>query len=164
MGKKGRGKAKGSQYEREVIQKFWSKVKKGKECWEWEAGCFDTGYGSFHVPKRGSILAHRFSMQLHLGVNLSRKDCVLHKCDNKKCVNPNHLFIGSLSDNIEDMVIKNRQAKGEAIGGSKLTKTDVLRIRILYKRGRTLVELGRQFSVHYTNVQCIVHRKTWKHL
>lgn len=89
--------------------RFWAKVnKKGKnQCWEWTAARDPFGYGRFGL--NGKICtASRFSWELHYSP-ISKGMCVLHKCDNPPCVNPNHLFLGTRSDNVADMIAKGRR-------------------------------------------------------
>lgn len=90
---------------------------------------------------------------------------MLHKCDNRKCVNPNHLFLGTNQDNVQDMLNKNRQLKGESHGKSTLTEADVLQIRELHATGKySMRALGRMFGVTHLAIHCVVYRKTWKHI
>lgn len=98
----------------EEIALFWSKVQRGSvdECWPWTAG-LNTGYGCFSIDSE-SFGSHRIAKFLVTGINPS--DCVLHKCDNRKCCNPNHLFDGTLQDNVVDMVTKGRGASGDGHG------------------------------------------------
>lgn len=98
--------------------RFWPKVdKRGPvvtpelgPCWMWIAACFWDGYGIFGVA-RTSLKAHRFSWQLAHGAIPQGLHC-LHRCDNRRCVNPAHLFLGTNTDNIRDMVKKGRHRPG----------------------------------------------------
>lgn len=89
------------------LKLFWDKVdKKTKnKCWNWKASLQRGGYGSFHLRCLDTARAHRVSWMIHFG---KTKLHVLHKCDNPKCVNPNHLFLGDEKKNILDMVEKGR--------------------------------------------------------
>lgn len=154
---------------------FWNKVDKNGSipahcpelgnCWEWIRPVSKRGYAQFRVDtiKTG---AHRFSWEL---VNGKIPDglFVLHKCDNRKCVNPNHLFLGTNQDNMNDRNFKNRQAKlrGELNGVSVLKDKDILEIRNKYeKEGIIQSELARMYSVTPQHIWQIVHYKQWKHI
>ena len=97
--------------------RFWSKVDKTPglgpdgDCWLWRGGVSTSGYGHFGVGYR-QYSAHRFSFYLS-HQDLPVEMCVCHRCDVKICVNPHHLFLGSLADNNRDMAIKGRQAAGD---------------------------------------------------
>ena len=99
--------------------RYWSHVdvRGPDECWPWTAG-LNAGYGCFSIDS-GSFGSHRVAKFLATGINPS--DCVLHKCDNRKCCNPNHLFDGTLQDNVVDMEAREVRLvsnfEGRAIGG-----------------------------------------------
>lgn len=142
-------------------QKFWSHVVKGadNECWNWK-GYVNKGYGTFWINK-GNMRAHRAAWVIHNGPIPDRL-FVCHKCDNRSCVNPNHLFLGTNMDNIKDMVDKKRHAYGQRHGCVKLKLTDVLAIRVMFiKRGFGTKEIGRRFDVSATLVGDIIKGKQW---
>lgn len=115
-------------YER-ILKRFESKFIKGSlnECREWEACCDKiNGY-----PRFGDYWAHRFSYILYVG-NIPKGLFVCHTCDNPKCVNPQHLFLGTHKANMADMVRKDRHNKGIRNPSAKLTPQDVKEIRDLY--------------------------------
>lgn len=92
-----------------VIEKFFEKVDRSdvQGCWEWMAYRTPFGYGNIRQPVLGERYAHRVSYKVRYG-SLSKSDCVLHRCDNPSCVNPDHLFLGSRKENMEDRDRKGR--------------------------------------------------------
>lgn len=163
-----------------LTERFWSKVDKTSHpngCWIWTGSRGRRGYGNFAIIEgKGvmrSILAHRLSYELANG-EFSDDLCVLHKCDNPPCVNPDHLFLGTRYDNVQDMRAKGRQryighpgssgAQGEHHGNSKLTNETVRHIRALHKNGLSYSKLATQFSVNKSTIERIVLRKSWTHI
>lgn len=108
---------------------------------------------------------HRIAYFLH-----NKKDpkelLVCHSCDNRKCCNPKHLWLGTLSDDMRDMILKGRdnKAKGSKHYLTKLTEAQVRQIRKQYIKGVSQTVLGKQYGVGRTNIHYIVSRKTWKHI
>lgn len=159
-----------------TIARFWAKVEKdGPEpahapglggCWVWR-GTQANGYGRILGAGGEKLYAHRLSWQL---ANGSAGDlCVLHKCDNRVCVNPSHLFLGTRAENSADMVSKGRSIRGrpglrgEAHPNSKLTSERVAAIRTARDGGATLNALARAHGVSKKMVLNIVQRKAWQH-
>jgi hypothetical protein len=146
------------------VKKFWSRVdkKSDNECWNW-LGSFDKdGYGQIRdgirkIQDRG----HKFSYRLHFG-EIPQGMCVCHTCDNRACTNPNHLFIGTHKDNIQDKMNKNRQAKGEMQGHHKLTNEQIDSIRS--RMNENYKELCQEFNVVPSTIYRIWRKDSWKHI
>lgn len=128
------------------MQRFWDKVDKSGDCWEWTGYKTSDGYGRLFVDGK-AVRAHRFVMEIE-GVDIPSGMIVGHACDNPSCVKPDHLWIGTQKDNVRDMARKGRH------GHSKLTKADKDEIRRL-KPTHTLKELGGQFGVCFQMISRI---------
>ena len=132
------------------------------KCWEWTGNTGDSGYGRFWDTKK-IVYAHRFSYQKYKG-KIPQGLNVLHSCDNRKCVNPKHLFLGTHQDNSSDMVIKNRQAKGEQVGRSVLKETQVIEIKNLLFKNIPICKIAKKYNVGWTTIYNIKTNKSWKYL
>lgn len=146
-------------------ERFWKHVDKNQEngCWNW-TGTRRRGYGQIWRNKE-TIKAHRFSWVLHNGKIPEDKPFVLHRCDNPSCVNPNHLWVGTHQDNMNDKVNKNRQIKGEEIEQSKLTENQIKEIRRLCCEEKlSQSEIAKIFDVSQPLISSIYRNKTWKHV
>jgi hypothetical protein len=146
--------------------RFWSKVSKNGngECWEWTACKYQDGYGQFRVGE--SIkMSHRLSYQHHFG-DIPNGMFVCHKCDNPKCVNPEHLFLGTHKENMTDMASKKRArgARGQSHHLSKMTPEKVKSLRTERANGASLNCLAKKYGISAPSVYNIVIRKNWAHL
>lgn len=146
-------------------ERFWKFVTPGPftDCWEW-MGALRNGYGVLNVAYK-VVYAHRFSYELHFGP-LEDGDNILHKCDNRKCCNPYHLFAGTKGDNVRDMYAKGR-GKGGAKKGRKafsLTEEQVREIRHLAANGLRYPALAKQFGISISAISMIVTHKRWSHV
>jgi HNH endonuclease len=133
-------------------------------CWIWTASINRLGYGT--VAHKGKIWkAHRVSWDLYTGV-IPEGMSVLHKCDNRLCVNPDHLFLGDQTDNMRDMVAKGRgktpSLRGEKNPMSKLTAASVSEIRLRVKSGATQKSLCPVYGVAPMTISRVVRGETWK--
>lgn len=144
------------------MERFWNKVDKTSDCWNWIAALNKGGYGIFKACKNS--LAHRVSWVLHFG-EIPNQMKVLHKCDNRKCVNPDHLFLGTQIDNINDMVSKGRQntVRGSKNYNAKLTESVVKEIREKYSdRAISTATIARIYGVSQPMISYILINKSWK--
>jgi hypothetical protein len=148
--------------------RFWSRVAITADiskCWNWTAGT-SYGYGAFRFHKDGKLWtkAHRVSFFLTTGVDPGKLE-VCHQCDNTRCVNPRHLFLGTHADNMKDMVRKNRSSKrgfpGEENGQAKLTASDVRKIRELLLTDMKRIAIAEAFHVSPGLITAIAQNKVW---
>ncbi len=154
-----------------IAERFWAKVDKTGECWEWTGGLRGRdGYGGIWWEGR-HLATHRLSYILHhpLSIDLCehREICVCHRCDNPLCVNPAHLFLGSRADNNNDKKKKGRAkgARGILHHDATLTETQVREIRErCVNGGITQRQLALEYSITPQNICCIIHHKYWKHI
>ena len=147
----------------EEEKSFWAKVEKTDDCWLWTAGTDNGGYGILSVNAY-PVKVHRFSWLLHNG-EIPDGLGVLHRCDNRICVNPNHLFLGTTVENMLDRDAKNRQAKGEGHGRAVLTEPQVREIRKRYVsrcRMNGARALAREFGLSKSAVLSVVSGENWK--
>jgi hypothetical protein len=145
-------------------QRFWEKVDRSGECWNWTASLGTHGYGQIGVG--GAVVAaYRVAWELTHGP-IPKGLCVCHRCDNPKCVNPSHLFIGTQTENLRDMRMKGRARNkpnfGHRNGNARLRDEDVASIRKRYASGESLRTLGRDYGVWHTTIADIVSRRTWR--
>lgn len=142
-------------------ERFWSNVKFGDSCWEFQIGIDTYGYGMIRDSGK-LVLAHRFSWMLSQG-DIPKGVCVLHKCDNRRCVRVDHLFLRTQDDNMKDMVAKNRQADqiGEKNGNSKLTRSEVEQIRKDRREGVKLKPLSIKYGVTMAAISKACCLKSW---
>lgn len=154
-------------------ERFWSKVDTTTPsgCWEWTAYRNPKGYGRFQTgTAEGPRFAHRLSFEAAKG-RIPAGKMVLHKCDNPRCVNPDHLWLGDNKANMADCKKKGRyyrdgplRPRGEKHGRSKGTTKSIIAIRRAYISGTSLDEIARRFSVKPTFVQDVVYGRVWRHL
>ncbi len=150
-------------------------------CWIWVGGLGSPGYGSINEGGRKGrqLRAHRVSYEIHIGP-IPDGLCVCHRCDQPKCVNPAHLFLGTNNDNVADRHAKGRDASGNNSGmrmhyearsrgeknggGGKLTESAVREIRRRAAGGETGTALAREFGVNKVTTCAIIRGKLWRHV
>lgn len=166
-----------------LVTRFWGYAgdRIPGQCWNWRAGIFANGYGQFRWSKR-KVKAHRVAWQLVYGPIPTGK-IICHTCDNKRCVNPMHLFIGTHKDNAVDRERKGRggdggsktkkeigAARGAKNPASKITPLIVKTIRKYRRGGHTYSALqeGIEFSfgvkISKSQIANIVHKRSWLHV
>ena len=134
-------------------------------CWNWarsRVGGKD-GYGAIYLPVKQQRYAHRVSWQVFRG-EIPEGAVVCHKCDNRGCVNPEHLFIGTQADNVADMVSKSRHAHGAQVITAKVSASDVIQIRNMAGAGHTAKDIGKKFGISFQQVRRIVRHERWAHI
>lgn len=129
-------------------------------CWNWTGSIASTGYGHISIKSK-TFLAHRASYLIFNG-KITDGQFVCHKCDNKKCVNPAHLFLGYQRDNITDAVIKKRNPFGSNHGMAKINESTVKSIRDLLAIGDlSQKSIAIKFGISRSTVTLINSRKIW---
>lgn len=146
----------------DLITRFWLLVDKrsDEECWNW-LGNKRNGYGRFWVEDR-LLSAHRVSWELAYG-SIKEGIKVLHHCDNPSCVNPSHLFLGTQTDNMQDMTKKNRRKGpiGSECHNVRLDETKVKDIRIARLNGLEYTEIASLFGVSKGCINHILNGRSW---
>lgn len=150
------------------IDKFWSKINKNGTvpahapelgaCWEWQGGGNGHGYGQMRV-NYSQVGTHKIAWELANG-QIPAKLYVLHKCDNRACCNPGHLFLGTAKDNTIDMIQRGRKRARLGAPHHHVTNDEVLTIKSRYADGATKAALAREFNVSHNTVSNIVNGRT----
>lgn len=143
----------------------YSQVNNENGCREWVRHTNPDGYGMLWL-NGGAERTHRAAWIAQHG-SIPKGMHVLHKCDNRKCINLDHLFLGTNADNVADKVAKNRQARpnirGEQMGQSKLTDAKVRLIRML-PRSISNRRWAQEFGVSIMAISAVRNYKTWTHV
>lgn len=130
-------------------------------CWEWTAWIHPKGYGVLPMGGNGKkIRAHRFSWELKHGP-IPEGLFALHRCDNRKCVNPEHLFLGDDGDNVRDMVSKGRHGSRKGRTNRKITEAMAMNIRVMYARGgHSMTKIAEIYGVDQNTISGIVNGRS----
>lgn len=147
-------------YEASFTKKIFKDQQTG--CWLWTASLNNRGYGWFRDRQNNTMTAHRASWIIFRG-EIPKGMNVLHKCDMPKCVNPDHLWLGTKLENTADMIAKGRQkyVKGEDTYNHVLTELDIREIRLDH---RTQREIASDYGVNQCTVWKIKQKKVWRHV
>lgn len=157
-------------------ERFWPRVQRTEGCWFWTGYINAYGYGRFSIRRR-TYMAHRVSYELTYGAIPDGLD-VCHHCDNRPCVRPDHLFVGTRADNLNDMYQKGRRSigsrhsaaligrvpRGEGHYRHKITEEQVRIIKSESAAGVTRAALARRFNITRTAVIKVVRGTRWKHI
>ena len=155
-----------------LATRFWAKVDRNGPivrlelgpCWIWTGAHGHKGHG--RMRDAGSVMVQASAVSYRINVGPTRGLCVLHCCDNPPCVRPDHLFLGTRVDNVEDMDRKGRRRPptGEAHGNSKLSDGKVREMRLKRAQGVTFKELAREFGVNVMTAHRAATGKGWRHV
>ena len=146
-----------------VRKKLRAKSKPGPNgCIVWTGALDHRGYGQLRAFKRQRWQAHRLSWLVHFG-EIPAGMSVLHRCDNRPCINPDHLFLGTHNDNMADRWEKGRVPVGEQLHKA-LTGPSVTEIRRRLGAGESLGRLAKEFNVTKSAIWAIKKRIVWKHI
>lgn len=132
-------------------------------CQRWNGAVIPGGYATVSRKPTGPLLVHRLVYELAYGPIPPNK-FVCHTCDVRDCVSPEHLWLGTPKDNLEDAARKGRMNRGEARYNAKLTEAGVRSIRELAAHGASFRELARQFGVDRVAIAAVVRGDAWKHV
>ena len=150
--------------EEKARERFEAKFNRGPGCWLWSGGTSAEGYGRFWLDG-DTITAHRAAWLLFRDEPIPPGMQVCHHCDTKLCVRyTNHLFLGSIGDNMRDRTFKDRQAKGVGITQHVLTERQVRAIKRRALNGETQTSIARDFPVSRITVGLIARGIRWKHI
>lgn len=146
----------------DLEKRLWKRVVENNGCFNLMASQSGKGYAIVGIgPKTFS--GHRLFWMLYKG-SIPKGLLVCHKCDNRSCCNPEHLFLGTYQDNVDDCVKKDRNAKGESATFAKLKEAqviEILKIKHTYGKRWNNRRFGEKFGVHRDTIGCIFRKRSW---
>lgn len=154
--------------DRTIDERLWHQVDKSGDCWEWHGACDQHGYGHINIGKNKKKKTHRLSWEFANGP-IPDGLCVLHTCDNPKCVKPEHLWLGTYKDNMQDCIAKGRfvflkSKPGEENNHAKLHDGDIRVIRDLAESGLKPRYTSEFLGIDRSCVHRIINREAWSHV
>ena len=139
-----------------IEERFWKRVNKTETCWLWTGAKLQKGYGRLWLERTRKVeSAHRVSWEIKYGP-VPESLCVLHRCDVPSCVRPDHLFLGTMIDNMRDAEVKDRVFR------QKLTSEQAARIKALVKSGEKLSRIAARFGVSDVLIGFIKRGTIWR--
>lgn len=148
---------------RPLWRRFWPNVTVTPGCWIWVGATHSGGYGTLSMGAGAPAYAHRLSFALFKGP-IPAGLWVLHRCDNPPCVNPDHLFLGTIRDNNADRHSKGRSPKGTRHGRARLTEDAVRELRKRAAAGEMQRTLAAEFGLSESHLSGILSGRFWAHL
>jgi hypothetical protein len=155
--------------DKDTQERFWNKVDKSncEGCWLWVGAKNDQGYGRLTFRNRRAYRAHRLSYEMKYG-SIPKGLCVLHRCDVRACVRPDHLFTGTRADNNRDAAQKGRTRNGERKGSRHpqaiLNEEIAKRVLFLRQTGMGPTEIARTLGYKYSTISNIFYGRAWQHV
>lgn len=144
---------------RTLVDRFNEKVQRTDTCWLWLGHIQKNGYGQIHA-NGGAAWAHRVSYELHVGP-IPAGMLVCHSCDNRRCVNPAHFFLGTIADNARDAMMKQRVAVGDRNRHARLSSSDVASIMQMAGNGIDKPTLMQRFGISRSHLNAILRGVFW---
>jgi len=147
----------------DIVERLLSRIKvNAAGCFEWQGARISNGYGNIRFDGKPR-LTHRVSYQVFRGP-IPEGICVCHHCDNRKCINPAHLFLGTVADNMADAASKFRMPHGRGHRHAKLNESAVVEIVNRYVAGEDQSSIQDRFGISNHTLQMIVKKESWKHV
>jgi hypothetical protein len=143
-------------------ERVWSKAEKTTDCWNWQGRITKYGYGQLSAGNV-EVLAHRAAYFL-ANPEMDKSLCVMHSCDNPKCINPSHLSLGTHAENMADMKKKGRRKSvntKERNGRSKLSMSAASSIRFMRDSGSHLKQIAEKFNVSISTIARVCNKENW---